>query len=527
MNKQLLPVVIALLFSHELFSQTNCSSPYVLNICPDVYLSNQSNLAMIDDAPALYNIAGEDIVYQINVPITTTKLFLTVVSATGPYRATLAKTNCNSTPTYSANQSAGSSNFYFTVSNATTYYFWIDAASTISFDIAIGADTASTIINIPNTQGALEFDPSGCAIPFFNPAKPYYQVFFNNVVQTDPMTLSPLFTAGTMCISTFFRNLTGVEAISKFLFDFDVNGYSNIQCPDSIPGRYTAGYWISTISGNKITYDFVDSLNTGIGDFDGTPNSCLEYQFCFDLIPLSNSPQLTNIDVQMNSDNKGAPYSGTLNQGCCPSTIPNCHGSGGGGGGGGGHAFGFGVNDPGTSLPIELLNFNLVKNANKININWSTASETNNDYFSIERSKNGYDWTVLKTIPGAGNSTTTNNYATIDEDPYLGISYYRLKQTDYDGKFSYPAIKSILNETKEVFNIYPNPTIDQLTIEYESNENYEIYLYSNLGNKTSVPVSNEIGKAVLHTAGLQQGIYFLFISQNNELKRKEIISIMK
>ena len=83
------------------------------------------------------------------------------------------------------------------------------------------------------------------------------------------------------------------------------------------------------------------------------------------------------------------------------------------------------------------------------------------------------------------------------------------------------------NYTKEVFNIYPNPTIDQLTIEYESNENYEIYLYSNLGNKISVPVSNEIGKTVLHTVGLQQGIYFLFIYQNNELKKKEIISIIK
>ena len=331
-----------------------------------------------------------------------------------------------------------------------------------------------------------------------------------------------------MCISTFFRNLTGVEAISKFVFDFDVNGYSNIVCPDSIPGRYTAGYWVSTISGNKITYDFIDSLNTGKGDFDGTPNSCLEYQFCFDLIPLSNSPQFTNIDVQMNSDNKGAPYSGTLNQGCCPSTIPNCHGSGsGGGGGGGGHAFGFGVYDPGTSLPIELLNFEIVKNESKINIQWSTASETNNDYFSVEKSKNSFDWTVVKIIPGAGNSTVTKKYETVDSEPYSGISYYRLKQTDYDGKFSYPAIKSIMNEAQPVFNIYPNPAIDQVTIEYENNGKYEISLFSNFGNKTSIPISIEAGKTLLHTSELEQGIYFLFIYQKNEMIKKEIISIMK
>lgn len=127
-------------------------------------------------------------------------------------------------------------------------------------------------------------------------------------------------------------------------------------------------------------------------------------------------------------------------------------------------------------LPIELLNFEIVKNESKINIQWSTASETNNDYFSVEKSKNSFDWTVVKIIPGAGNSTVTKKYETVDAEPYSGISYYRLKQTDYDGKFSYPAIKSIMNEAQPVFNIYPNPAIDQVTIEYENNGKYEISL---------------------------------------------------
>ena len=81
-----------------------------------------------------------------------------------------------------------------------------------------------------------------------------------------------------------------------------------------------------------------------------------------------------------------------------------------------------------VALPIELLSFNLnITNDNNVAINWVTASETNNDYFEIQRSGNGEEWKVLFEIDGAGNSTTKKSYEVVDNTPLSGISYYRLK----------------------------------------------------------------------------------------------------
>ena len=85
---------------------------------------------------------------------------------------------------------------------------------------------------------------------------------------------------------------------------------------------------------------------------------------------------------------------------------------------------------------IELLFFNAkLENNTYVDLTWSTASEINNDYFTIERSQNGVYFQEFDIVEGAGNSTHKINYSLIDRDPFDGISYYRLKQTDYDGKF--------------------------------------------------------------------------------------------
>lgn len=114
---------------------------------------------------------------------------------------------------------------------------------------------------------------------------------------------------------------------------------------------------------------------------------------------------------------------------------------------------------PPSQLPIELLNFTatLRNNERVVDLNWTTVSESENDYFTVERSQNGQNWEYVSTVDGAGNSTSTLHYADIDESPYMGVSYYRLKQTDFNGDFSYSPIASV-----EVFNensvfVYPNP----------------------------------------------------------------------
>lgn len=85
-------------------------------------------------------------------------------------------------------------------------------------------------------------------------------------------------------------------------------------------------------------------------------------------------------------------------------------------------------------LPIILINFKAIAIYNAIKITWSTASETNNDYFTLFRSPNGFEyWEIVGKISGAGNSNTPTTYSYVDINPSNGINYYVLKQTDYDG----------------------------------------------------------------------------------------------
>lgn len=106
-----------------------------------------------------------------------------------------------------------------------------------------------------------------------------------------------------------------------------------------------------------------------------------------------------------------------------------------------------------ASLPIELLYFNGVVCETGNRLYWSSSSENNNDYFNIEKTRDGIDWNSIVTIEGAGNSNNQLYYSFVDEDVESIINYYRLKQTDYDGKFKYSDIISIDNRTNKVKEI--------------------------------------------------------------------------
>ncbi len=103
------------------------------------------------------------------------------------------------------------------------------------------------------------------------------------------------------------------------------------------------------------------------------------------------------------------------------------------------------LNYTNNPLPIELLHFTASSSNNEVVINWATAAEINNDFFTIEKSRDGSSWEVVDYITGAGNSNYMIEYSYTDANASEGISYYRLKQTDYDGQFEYfaPAAVSI------------------------------------------------------------------------------------
>jgi hypothetical protein len=110
-----------------------------------------------------------------------------------------------------------------------------------------------------------------------------------------------------------------------------------------------------------------------------------------------------------------------------------------------------------SPLPIELLSFMAVPDGDKVDVAWETITETNNAYFTIEKSKDGINFTKVIDVPGAGNSTNYKNYAEVDYQPYEGTSYYRLKQTDKNGAYKYFTMVPVNFTAQKNITVYPNP----------------------------------------------------------------------
>jgi hypothetical protein len=162
-------------------------------------------------------------------------------------------------------------------------------------------------------------------------------------------------------------------------------------------------------------------------------------------------------------------------------------------------------------LPIELLYFEAQpyneRGANKVLLIWETATEINNDYFTIDRSKDAIHFDELCKIKGTGNSYHNISYQFIDENPYEGISYYRLKQTDYDGRFKYSFIRAVTIKFERGgrYSVYPNPSYGTFTLQTKETGVFEILdLTGRLLNAYTIRNNTE----TIHT-NLPTGIYFI------------------
>lgn len=132
------------------------------------------------------------------------------------------------------------------------------------------------------------------------------------------------------------------------------------------------------------------------------------------------------------------------------------------------------VHGDGT-LPIELLSFEANGNNNQAVIEWTTASEMNNDYFTIERSSDGINYKPIATVNGAGTSNSVNSYSYTDNTPGYGTLYYRLSQTDYDGRNeTFAPVSLEIEEEKDMLLTAQANTLNIST----SDLPYNLYVYS-------------------------------------------------
>ncbi len=167
-------------------------------------------------------------------------------------------------------------------------------------------------------------------------------------------------------------------------------------------------------------------------------------------------------------------------------------------------------------MPVELFYFNGEENEGVVNLEWATLSETNNDYFTIERSVNGFEFSEVNRISGAGNSNEPIHYSYTDNQAPPGVLYYRLKQTDFDGNFSYSRLLSVSTESPPEIHVFPVPADDYLFAEINDlqGEDILIELTDLIGKKhLSYPllVSNEFETVPISISTVPPGLYLLRI----------------
>ncbi len=179
-------------------------------------------------------------------------------------------------------------------------------------------------------------------------------------------------------------------------------------------------------------------------------------------------------------------------------------------------------------MPIDLVSFTADLDNSDVYVDWTVASQTNNDYFNVQRSIDGYDWEDIATIEGAGNSNQMMDYTYIDTDPYMGVSYYRLKQTDYDGNFEIFDPVAVLYEVNIVgLLISPNPVRNAITISTNGaihNDLNIIRIYDVKGNL--MLDNNLIGNLenyVINVGEFAPGVYIVKSKNRKQLGAGEFI----
>ncbi|MCD6366177.1 MAG: T9SS type A sorting domain-containing protein, partial [Bacteroidales bacterium] len=204
-----------------------------------------------------------------------------------------------------------------------------------------------------------------------------------------------------------------------------------------------------------------------------------------------------------------------------------------------GNYFSLGSIDKTTApLPVELLSFTGKLNGSQVDLLWETASEINNDYFTIERSDDAISFESIGRVDGKGNYNGLSSYSLIDFNPLTGISYYRLKQTDFDGKFSYSNIVSInyilpVTVIQPAMKLFPNPATNGSLVKLEmtgmsADKEVLVVVTNVLGQQmySKVILTDQNGQimvAVDPHNQLSPGTYVIVAASNDKLLSKRLI----
>jgi hypothetical protein len=186
-----------------------------------------------------------------------------------------------------------------------------------------------------------------------------------------------------------------------------------------------------------------------------------------------------------------------------------------------------------STLPIELTAFSVSPSIHGAICAWTTASEVDNRFFTIERSVDGTSWSTLAELPGAGNSIDILNYESLDDAPHSGLSYYRLKQTDFNGSFAYSDIVSLIwaASGKIEGQLFPNPAtaVNATTVRVCGFQSNEVMInitnaQGQLMHRQAVALDAECNAILLdRVKALSPGIYVVSMSSDTQSFSEQLV----
>ncbi len=182
-----------------------------------------------------------------------------------------------------------------------------------------------------------------------------------------------------------------------------------------------------------------------------------------------------------------------------------------------------------STLPVDLLSFELECLGENVLATWKTGTEINNDHFNLEGSLDGITWEVVGQIPAKANPSHENQYSFEDTNALEGLVYYRLNQIDRDGSKHFSSAKSIrCRDAHRDFELYPNPASDFIDLSYDSEtvQIEKLSVLDVLGQKIDLEVATENNLIRIPLKNLAVGTYFLQLrTRNNSFITKEFVKI--
>lgn len=188
--------------------------------------------------------------------------------------------------------------------------------------------------------------------------------------------------------------------------------------------------------------------------------------------------------------------------------------------------FTLGSSEP-AALPIVLLSFDATREQNFVVLNWKTASETNNSFFRLEKSKNGFDFEPFAYLDGAGTTTEINSYTFVDTNPYQGLNYYRLIDVATNGNENSSDVVRVFMESHiQVSNPYPNPLKrdSQLTIDIPFGTKVDhIQVIDILGIILPFKYELSASRIVIHMPQAKAGMHLVRFNIEEELFQFKVL----